>query len=773
MRITKRQYLALSAVAVIGGVFACGPEFSWQLLDDRTATLRSTPTNDFSDQLPGILPHPADKLKARESSDVAGLPTDEEAAEFKGDDRGVAELVAMRRAKGGDAAYAVGADLPPAVRLYTAGAVAFDWQDMPQAANRFQAVLDLPEAQRKSRATWAAFMLGRIHAAAGEEEAAAKYFAMTRDLAVHGAPDPLGLAVASYDEEAGMHYRMAEALLKDGKLPSDQAENFGRHMTAAGKLFGEAQARGSGWSFNSLILVAGEVMAEPLRVEPSAHDPFMQHLLVAYTLARVSDDPKDQHDYTFQPYIDGHRPMDVASGKSNVVLDPSVAALADALVKESASQGQAWDGLALLMYRTGRYDLAAKLIEPTSTPMASWLKAKLAIQKGDLSKAAEFYSQAAKSFSTTKSGLNDYNMGLLQGEQATLDLARGEYVDALDKLYAQGDTYWGDTLYVAERVLTTDELKRFVDAHQRKVGTLDPPATPYTEQGENSIPLGSVSVRLRDLLARRLVRDGRYKDALSYFHSPMDTGFNDRDVKEHVSAYAEALATAEGTGADSIRAKAWYRASMLAREWGMDMMGYEGAPDQHVSDGTYPDGYGQANPGGQYTTDDERNRFATSAPSPDLRFHYRFVAVAHMLQAAALVPPRGQAYAAMLCTAARWMYETPGADSRAIDIYQQYIRHGALVPFGKYFGGDSCPDPDFNETAADVAKKAHAQTEAWIASQKAAGHPVNRLTAYQRLAGKVRRHRGLAISVVLAFVVVLAGVGAGAWWWRKKRRQPV
>ncbi|WZB74500.1 hypothetical protein WJ972_28555 [Achromobacter insuavis] len=59
-----------------------------------------------------------------------------------------------------------------------------------------------------------------------------------------------------------------------------------------------------------------------------------------------------------------------------------------------------------------------------------------------------------------------------------LSLSRGQYVEALDQLYraaAAGDgapppeegwplsPYWNDAAYVAERVLTTDETKAYVD----------------------------------------------------------------------------------------------------------------------------------------------------------------------------------------------------------------------------------------------------------------------------------------------------------------------
>ena len=46
-------------------------------------------------------------------------------------------------------------------------------------------------------------------------------------------------------------------------------------------------------------------------------------------------------------------------------------------------------------------------------------------------------------------------------ELGVLKLSRGEFAQALDALLRSG--FWQDAAYVAERVLTTDELKTYVD----------------------------------------------------------------------------------------------------------------------------------------------------------------------------------------------------------------------------------------------------------------------------------------------------------------------
>src|SRR5262249_6802185 len=133
---------------------------------------------------------------------------------------------------------------------------------------------------------------------------------------------------------------------------------------------------------------------------------------------------------------------------------------------------QGADRLAALAYRLGRYDLAGRLAKRSGTPLASWVEAKLALQRGDLAGAQQHYAEASRGFAT----FDDDNGKLVRGEAGTVALARGEYIDALAKLFPVADVYWGDTAYIAERVLSLDELKTFVDENvpgPAKVRALD------------------------------------------------------------------------------------------------------------------------------------------------------------------------------------------------------------------------------------------------------------------------------------------------------------
>src|SRR5439155_5427615 len=156
------------------------------------------------------------------------------------------------------------------------------------------------------------------------------------------------------------------------------------------------------------------------------------------------------------------------SGKTEIKMTPNplLARLVDAIEQQGQDRPPGADRLAALAYRLGRYDLARGLADKAQSPLASWVKAKLALQKGDLAAAASFYAEASKGFpdASDAPSLDPGNVRLLAGEGGVLSLAQGEYVDALGRLYPVAGTYWGDVAHIADRVVTVDELKRFVDA---------------------------------------------------------------------------------------------------------------------------------------------------------------------------------------------------------------------------------------------------------------------------------------------------------------------
>jgi tetratricopeptide (TPR) repeat protein len=802
----ERWFLGLFvALAAIGVAWACGPDFPNQLLLDRARTLKATPVNSFAYEAEHLRT-PGDELKAKETDPGAdagnkpSLDTGLPAAQL-------AILKQMASAADGDEAYALGKDLPEAIRLYAAAAVDYRQpcvsqgenaaspdqptcarphpQRLDQAEKRFSAVLALPADQRKPRAVAAAYMLGEIGLRQFADCVDCKpddlartvhgAFAEARASALQGSPDPQGLAVASYGEEARVFLR-GDSMVNDGSADGNfcrwqgfivgsacpatiPAHNYAKAMG----LYAEQAARDSDSGVQSLRHLAGYAFGHPELLSGLIVDPLAQRVLVAYALAYSNDDSNASA---------------ADADDTNVIGHDRLAALVDAIDQHGLDHVEGADRLAALAYRSGRYDLATTLSARQSSPLSSWVQAKLALRKGDLAAAAKAYADAVRAFPAQgeATGIDRDGADLLPGEQGTLSLARGEYTQSLEQLWPHADVWWGDVAYVAERVLTVDELKHFVDT--RVPASTEKMSPPDEDAASYAYTDGQVgrSTALRELLARRLMREGRYQDAFGYFREPQPEvapkpassvatdGGDEEPQRNRVWAqqYAKAMGRGRSAWTDIGKAEAIYQAATVARRHGMEILGYENAPDDYVVDGMYQGPFGPDKADvGPYLGQGEHDRFVASAPKPARRFHYRYVAVDEASHAADLLPPRSQAFAAVLCKASGWMQQGPPDYNdnfqnygepkpaampermrRADALYRRYVAKGAYVAWAGDFG-QQCQEPDFDRARALLRHQriTHAR------------HLVRRYLPYE--------------AAVLAVLVLL---GAGAWFRRRNRR---
>jgi tetratricopeptide (TPR) repeat protein len=378
------------------------------------------------------------------------------------------------------------------------------------------------------------------------------------------------------------------------------------------------------------------------------------------------------------------------------------------------------------------------------------VRAKLALRAGKADEAAQAYAQAAKAFPASEEWGQNWDDGQagretikphcrIEGERGTLALSRGEYLAAMEHLYAAAPTYWTDAAYIAERVLKLDELKSFVDAHVPAAM----PAKPVSGEDRVDMP---PATSLRTLLARRLLRAERFDEALGYF--------DDAELKKKAQTYVDARrTTARGDHVE--QAQAWYAAARAARFDGIDILGYELDPDYQMYGGSFDLGEDAAERAGVIVMTaepparkdvvvpktlagpDEAARVTASRAQPLQRFHYRYTAADLASKSADLLPPRTQAFAAVLCNATAWLLvRDPPA---AAKFYTRYVKQGPHVPWGAAFG-QSCPAPDF----AGAAARLRAERMAWWK------HTIKRNAPYA------------AIGVGLLLF--------GIWWGRRKRR---
>ena len=669
MCMRKLAFFALACALPVSAVLACGPDFPQNLLDDRKASLLDLPDGSFAFEAAHLLPKPDDHLRivegspwddadeARATGEAVGLSTDE-----------VAKVKAMRAASGQSAAAAAGEGLAPELLDYTLGALAFKAGDMAMATTRFRRVLALSPVERPRRGLWAQYMLARAQLATGNTDSAVASFEVVRQRAKSGAADPLGLAVASYGEQARMRWHRG-------------------NIAGAVALYAQQAAHGSSGGTGSLLFVTRSILAHPDMLERSLDDPLTQRLLAAYYYTRTNEFA------TNWPAAGSSSDADTGDGasvqKSRTSVD--VEGFLAAVQRHGLDHFDGADRLAAGAYRAGRYPLAAQLAAKSTTPLAAWVRAKLALRAGNHEAATNQYALAAKGFPVDESWSGgDFSGGAVNSplcrvetERGVFALSRGDYVEAMARMYAGAQDHWPDAAYVAERVLTLDELKDFVD----KNSPVAVRKSVAKDAADEDAPVSTPSEQIRALLARRLLREGRDDAVLAYIDDP----------KLRAKA-AELLAARRASNAwKSIdRAAALYKQAQLTRADGMDLIGTELAPDYAIWDGEYlMDGFELQPP--DLVAHDEHVRLAASAVAPDQRYHYRYVAADLAEQAARLVPARSQAYAAMMCQATGWML---GVNSRRAEaLYHRYLREGAWVRWGKNFG-HSCPQPDFRSASS-------------------------------------------------------------------------
>jgi len=542
--------------------------------------------------------------------------------------------------------------MPDEFADYFEGAVAWakpDGAGKAAARTAWERLLARPVPERRFKSTWAAFMLGKSWAKEDPEKAAG-YFRQVRSLARQGFLDSAGLAAASLGEEARVR-------LKDGRVEE------------ALQLYLEQFATGDLTAADSLRFTAAKAVnnedAETLR--SLAADPGVQPVITAYLISSHVLESSSLPDDAKQRWL---------------------AAVETANVR-GVAEGEK---LALAAYQAGDWESAQRWVDRArATPVAQWLQAKLLLRAGKTDAAAALLAKVAALFppeppSTNAPAQLFDNLTLegstylqprvdaaaeVSGELGVFHLARRDYTEALDVLMRAG--FWEDAAYVAERVLTADELKDYVARNwpaSKAVNTNASEAGGWYERRDPGLDI-------RGLLARRLARLNRAAEARGCFTPVLQAEY---DALEQALARGADTALSAGERADAYHAAAW-----MTRTNGEELFATELAPDWHLFGGAYDLGNGISFRTNESSTllrasVDELRRASEPAAVPDTRYHYRYMAAAMGWQAALLMPDNSDATARVLCEAGTWIkYLDP---QRADVFYKALVRRCRKTAIG-------------------------------------------------------------------------------------------
>lgn len=668
-KIPARAVLAVVLTAAAGAatLWACGPFFPNLLLDNEDGILEA-PTVWLRDALQPLLPAgkpafaavveergPIQQTAAADRKDleaaVAGMPPAQRQTVIARYSEVRAAIVAHREALASwreQAAFAtpppprpaplqalaVPVGLPGEFADYLRGAIAYQMDDAGKARAAWEALLARPAAERPRRTTWAAFMLGKT-LVKDDPAAAVSWFERTRQLAGQGFADPLGLAEASLGWQA-------------------RAEMSRGRFDEALKLYLQQEKAGDPTALPSIRRACAKALADPKLLQPVARSPEARAVFTAWVLS----------DWTRKDY-DG--PLDTAAARKWLA----------SIQAAGITTADGADRLAWAAYRAGDFPAADAWLRraPADAPMARWIRAKLLLRAGKVAEAETLLAQALPALPAAPAADDDLwqaydsqvkppNRPRAAGELGAVRLARGEYMAALDDLLRGG--WWTDAAYVAERVLTLDELRAYVDktwpaaiAARHKPGepkNVDQPGDAWEIQyaGIAPPPDEKTAYDLRYLLGRRLARAGRLAEAAAYLPASQRGSLDD-------------LARSLARGHDAAkpapeRSQALFRAACLVRYQGLELVGTELEPDWFVHEGEYDQpafAVARANPKFHRhlgPAPDERQRVAANRAVPDKRFHYRYQGMTLAQEAAKRLPAAGtEERARLLATAGNWV----------------------------------------------------------------------------------------------------------------------
>jgi hypothetical protein len=355
------------------------------------------------------------------------------------------------------------------------------------------------------------------------------------------------------------------------------------------------------------------------------------------------------------------------------------------LVWDSPSLQQQPEILALAAYELDDKQRSAEYLQripsEAESELSLFLRARLALEAGHAEQAMEFYNQVLLMHAHQQRRMGDdyYKRSLwydgayrARAERAFLHLKRNEYMPAMSwMVYVQR----GDVAMLAERILTLDELIAFTEnPHATREGA-DASGLKECAEWGSRYPVESI-------LARRLARADRWNEAAGWFEKSGEkqSATQARQIHDWKTALEDpALSNEE-------RAHLLWQIAQMLRASGLELIGTEYAPDYKISDGTrdFPRYYEaevfRVRKPFPYSEETLR-RIAESAPKPDLRWHYRYVAAEYGWQAAQYLPDNDDLTAYILWQSGHWiMYANPQYADR---FYKSLVRRNRQTELGK------------------------------------------------------------------------------------------
>lgn len=668
--------LVLTALVLLPAIsLAHGPYYGSRLLENRERSLKSLWSGSFYTEAvklvepPDGIVYPDDGFESRERLEERLLTPAQR------------ELIGRIRAESKlDATQTLAADLPAEVAAYVLGARAWYRNRHAEALEYFGRAAGQSAESGSPWPLMAQFMIGRTHARLVLEvddprgdpqleahgRAAFEAFEATRELARAGAADPLGLALASLGEQARLHKRFWQ-------------------LEAATHLYARQAATGQRGGINSLLFLTRWARNERPALEAFLEFSLGRELIVLFANTHIGLS-RMQESYVWQEPVDEDDP--VTGGEV-------IARLLESLEALPPEELPLTDQLAALLYRSGRFEQAERTVALADSPLADWVRAKLALRNNQPEAAAEHFHQAIRGFRGEADWDEHHPVwesrrpgSRVAAEAGLLALTRNEVTRSLKLMLEAGAVYWLDAAYLADYVLTVDELVEVAET----INWSDADRNRIMYWDGQRFERPSRRDRFETLVGRRLMRVGRYDEAVEIF--PFEV------QRQNARRYA-ALMREPADEPLRDKARRLFEAAVMTRRYGLNLLGYEAEPDFAHYGGNYHFEYGLG-----HALDDARREETAQWLAPRelewiragkirllSRYTYRFTAAELAGQAADHLPAESEAFAAVLCHASKWLLTRYPEAGR--EYYYRYRREGRAVDWHEDFG-QRCPAADFD-----------------------------------------------------------------------------
>jgi len=532
-------------------------------------------------------------------------------------------------------------NVPLEFSLYLRGAVFYHNNDFKEAIKIWKALLNLPEGNRLYKSTWACFMIGKSYLSMRNQKEAIKYFELTRKYKEQGYKDSLNLTEESYGWQALAEYELG-----------DYASSINHYSEIL--------------DINSLNKVCSRTLEQNENIIIKViKNETAREVLASWLVS-----------HWWESFYYG-RAEATEITKAQVFLD----AIEQANIKGEIKNA---DRIAWLYYNIGDFKNTKRWLDLSNykTALSQWIDIKLLLRGGDIEGAINKLHNIISLFEKN----NEWNVFYEGGKDFVLDniyesigvlrLSRQEYLMAFDVLLKSN--YWKDIAYLAENVLTTEELESVLGQY-KGITLRNNDFLGYSRRLEDKTLYSS----LLYLTARRFARIGDWNKAIEYMPNNFRRWSYSKDgygieyeninLKElliDLKTYLES--SRDITLSKKERALNYYKAGLLMRRYGMELVGTELEPDCFIENGQYDisvlasrfaiitdyrdkhyydadywdDDVREINQLREkitkerdffYGTEDEERRVLESMPKPLRRFHYRYIAADLMWEASKLL----------------------------------------------------------------------------------------------------------------------------------------